>query len=31
LHSRAAIEQACAEPGPFAYAIHSTRIVRMPL
>lgn len=31
LQNRAAIERACAEPGPFAYAIHPTRIVRMPL
>jgi hypothetical protein len=31
LHNRAAIQRACAQPGPFACAIHPTRIVRMPL
>ena len=29
--NRAAIERACAQPGPFAYAIHPTRIVQMTL
>lgn len=31
LRNLAAIERACEEPGPFAYAIHATRIVRMTL
>ncbi len=31
LHNLAAIERACTEPGPFAYAIHATRIVQMTL
>ena len=31
LHNRAAIERACAQPAPFAYVIHPTRIVRMAL
>jgi hypothetical protein len=31
LHNLVAVERACTEPGPFAYAIHAKRILQMPL
>jgi uncharacterized protein with PIN domain len=31
VRNRAAIERACSDPGPFAYAIHAKRILRMSL
>lgn len=31
LDNLAAIERACEEPGPFIYAVHQTRIEKLPI